>query len=62
MTPILCFDLPSDIPTLTQLISIVKTYPGEEMIQIGDKIYELSSKGVKLVIALLEDEGRGLAL
>lgn len=62
MAPILCFDLPSDIPTLTQLISIVKTYPGEEMIQIGDKIYELSSKGVKLVIALLEDEGRGLAL
>lgn len=49
------FELPSDIPTLQQLVSIVKQYPGPERIQIGENIYELSEKWANLVTVLLED-------
>lgn len=47
--------LPSNITTLQEIIHIIKTYPGEEVIRLGDGLYMVSAQGKKMLEAILEE-------
>ncbi|MFA7284352.1 MAG: DNA damage-inducible protein D [Candidatus Absconditabacterales bacterium] len=46
--------LPANVSTLQDIIQIIKSYPGEEIIRLGDGVYKVSSQGKELLMKLLD--------
>ena len=47
------FLLPTTIEPLMQLVELIRTYPGDEIVRIGDAYYKLSAEGLAQLHTLL---------
>lgn len=53
-TEILEYKLPDSVAVLEQLAKIVRGYPGDKRLILGDRVFLLSSEGIRLVKELLK--------